>query len=104
MNFLEQVAAEWYAYQGYFFVRTNVKFGKRVQGGYEGEMDVVAYNPSSNTLVHIETSTDAKGWPKRSQIIQEKFYESEKYYEAIFNFKSENVKKVAIFGYTKPNS
>ena len=26
MNFLEEIASEWYEYQGYF-VRTNVKFG-----------------------------------------------------------------------------
>ncbi len=44
MNFLEQLVAEWYAYKGYF-VRTNIKFGKRIRGGYEGEMDVVAFDP-----------------------------------------------------------
>ena len=58
MNFLEKLAAEWYEYKGYF-VRTNVRFGKRPKGGYIGEMDVVAYNPEKQDFVHIETSTDA---------------------------------------------
>ena len=42
MNFLEQLITEWYGYKG-FFVRNNVKYGKRAGGGYEGEMDVVAF-------------------------------------------------------------
>jgi hypothetical protein len=53
MNFLEQLTSEWYAYRGYF-VRTNVKFGRRPAGGYEGEMDVVAFDPLKKVLVHVK--------------------------------------------------
>ena len=43
-NYLEQLVAEWLEYQGYF-VRRNVLVGKRAAGGYECELDVVAFNP-----------------------------------------------------------
>ena len=41
-NFLEQLVREWYEYQGYF-VRQNVNVGKRAKGGYECELDIVAF-------------------------------------------------------------
>ena len=41
-NYLEQMIAVWYEYRG-FFVRRNVLVGKRPKGGYECELDVVAY-------------------------------------------------------------
>jgi hypothetical protein len=37
VNFLEQLVAEWYEYQGYF-VRCDVYVGKRPTGGYECEL------------------------------------------------------------------
>ena len=58
-NYLEQLVAEWYEYQGYF-IRRNVLVGKREQGGYECELDVVAFHPETKQLVHIEPSTDAE--------------------------------------------
>jgi hypothetical protein len=56
-NFLEQLVAEWYQYQDYF-VRTNIRVGRRAKGGHEGELDVVGFNPALGKLVHIETSMD----------------------------------------------
>jgi len=41
MNFLEQLVAEWYEWQGYF-VCVNRKYGKRPGGGWTGEADVLA--------------------------------------------------------------
>jgi hypothetical protein len=61
MNFLEQLIGEWYEYTG-CFVRTNIKFGKRSAGGYEGEIDVAAFDPRTKCLIHIEASTDADSW------------------------------------------
>ena len=58
VNHLEQLVAEWYEYQGYF-VRKNVLVGKRAKGGYECELDIVAFNPATKKLVHIEPSLDA---------------------------------------------
>ena len=57
-NYLEQLVAEWYEYQGYF-VRRNVLVGKRAKGGYAGELDVIAFSPTLNHLVHVEPSMDA---------------------------------------------
>lgn len=42
MNFLEQLVSEWYSYRG-FYVRENVRVGLRDRGGYQGELDVVAF-------------------------------------------------------------
>jgi len=96
MNFLEQLSAEWYEYKGYF-VRTNVKFGKRKEGGYKGEMDVVAYNPSNREILHIETSTDSNSWPKRKKIFIKKFKDAKEHYLEIFPYKGK-FKQMAIVG------
>lgn len=49
MNYLEQLISEWYEYQGYF-VRRNVLVGKRSDGGWECELDVVAFHPTKKHL------------------------------------------------------
>lgn len=101
MNFLEQLVAEWYAYRG-FFVRTNIKFGKRAKGGYKGEMDVVAFHPQGRTLVHIEASSDAYSWPKRKEMFRKKFQIEEQLYASEFGFEFEKVVKVAVVSFTQP--
>lgn len=63
MNFLESLASEWYAIQGYF-VRTNIKANRRPNGGYNNEIDVLAFLPATGKLVHLETSWDALTWGK----------------------------------------
>jgi hypothetical protein len=55
MNFLEQLAAEWLEYQGYF-VRRNVHVGKRLKGGYVCELDVVGFHPGKQLLVHVDAN------------------------------------------------
>ena len=101
MNFLEQLVAEWYAYRD-FFVRTNVKFGPRPQGGYEGEMDVVAFHPKDRTLIHFETSSDADSWNERKMKFQKKFEKAEQHYASEFKFGFEEAKKVAVVSFTRP--
>jgi hypothetical protein len=71
-NFLEQLVAEWYEYRGYF-VRRNVRVGKRPQGGHEGELDVVAFHPGLNRLVHMEPSMDTDSWARRDERFERKF-------------------------------
>jgi len=66
MNHLEQLVSEWYEFQGYF-VRRNVHVGKRSNGGWECELDVIAFNPQKKHLVHIEPSMDANSWAKREE-------------------------------------
>jgi hypothetical protein len=82
-NFLEQLAAEWYEYQGYF-VRRNVLVGKRTRGGYECELDVVAFHPERKHLVHIEPSLDASSWEKRELRYQKKFDAGRRHIPSLF--------------------
>lgn len=106
MNFLEELAAEWYEYSGYF-VRTNVKFGRRARGSYIGEMDVVGYKPETQEFIHIETSTDALTWEQRRRRFERKFTDARKYYMDIFPFKQMNMspKQIAILGFNlRPSS
>ncbi len=103
MNFLEQLVSEWYAYRGHF-VRTNIKFGKRAKGGWKGEMDVVAYHPTTSILTHVEASTDASPWGKRKVDINRKFKDANAHYEELFNFEIREIKRLAIISYFRPRT
>lgn len=105
MNFLEEIAAEWYEYKG-FFVRTNIKFGRRAMGGYVGEMDVVGYKPETSEFIHIEASTDALAWIKRKERFERKFTDARKYYMEIFPFKEMGMKpkQIALVSFNANNN
>lgn len=83
MNYLEQLVAEWYEFNGYF-VRKNVRVGPRAMGGHEGELDVVAFHPQKSHLVHIEPSMDALSWNKREERFAKKFEVGRRYIREIF--------------------
>jgi len=97
VNFLEQLAAEWYNYQNYF-VRTNVRTEKLPHGGHSGEMDVLAYEPHTRELIHIETSSDA--WPlkKREEVMRQKMRWSHEQYERALGVDVGKVRKIAVCG------
>lgn len=82
-NHLESLVAEWFEYRDYF-VRRNVKVGKRDKGGYECELDVVAFHPGQRKLVHIEPSMDADSWPERARRYTKKFEAGRKYIPGLF--------------------
>lgn len=82
-NYLEQLIAEWYEYQG-FFVRRNVLVGKRPKGGYECELDVVAFHPHEQRLVHIEPPMDADSWAERERRYKKKFEAGRKHIPQLF--------------------
>lgn len=82
-NHLEQLIAEWYEFRGYF-VRRNVHVGKRVKGGYECELDIVAFHPQERKLVQIEPSLDADSWAKREKRYKRKFDAGRKYIPKLF--------------------
>ena len=82
-NYLEQLIAEWYEYKGYF-VRRNVLVGKRAKGGYECELDIVAFHPEIKHLIHIEPSMDASSWAEREKRYQQKFAAGRKYIPQLF--------------------
>lgn len=83
VNYLEQLIAEWYEYQGYF-VRRNVPVAKRPKGGYDCELDIVAYHPVQKRLVHLEPSMDADSWATREKRYIKKFEMGRKYIPTIF--------------------
>jgi len=83
-NFLEQLVAEWYEYQGYF-VRRNVLVGKRAKGGYDCELDVVGLNPCTSHLIHIEPSMDCHNWEKRERRFKKKFDAGQEHIPSLFD-------------------
>lgn len=99
-NFLEQLVVEFYEYQGYF-VRQNVMVGKRAKGGYEGELDVVAFHPVKKHLVHIEPSMDAHNWEKREERFTKKFAAGRRYIPELFTGLDipKDVEQIALFGF-----
>ena len=100
MNHLEQLVAEWYEYRGYF-VRRNVQVGPRPKGGYECELDVVAYHPGQKHLVHIEPSMDADSWAKREKKYAKKFDAGRKYIPALFEglIIPDQIEQIALLGF-----
>jgi hypothetical protein len=82
-NHLESLVAEWYEFNGYF-VRRNVKVGPRAKGGYECELDVVAFSPVKGELAHIEPSLDADTWQERERRYRKKFDAGRKYIPGLF--------------------
>jgi hypothetical protein len=82
-NYLEQMVAEWYEYQGYY-IRRNVLVGKREKGGFESELDVVAFHPGSRHLVHVEASMDSDSWDRRESRYAQKFSAGRRYIPELF--------------------
>jgi|TARA_R100000935_G_scaffold36841_1_gene57844 hypothetical protein len=100
MNHLEQLVAEWYEYRGYF-VRRNIQVGPRANGGYECELDVVAFHPGQQHLVHIEPSMDAHSWAKREQRYGKKFEAGRQHIPALFDGISlpKEIEQIALLGF-----
>ncbi|MFH0770326.1 MAG: hypothetical protein V1926_03020 [Candidatus Peregrinibacteria bacterium] len=99
-NHLEQLVAEWYQLQG-FFVRRNVQVGKRPQGGYECELDVVAFHPVLKHLVHVEPSLDCDTWQRREERYRKKFDAGRRHIPSLFagfNLPTE-FEQIALFVY-----
>ncbi len=78
MTHLEQLVFEYYDWLGYL-VKHNIKVGRLKHGGWEMELDIVAYNPTTKHLVHIEPSIDAHSWETRERRFGKKFEAGKKY-------------------------
>ncbi len=100
INFLEQLAAEWYEFNGYF-VRRNILVGKRIAGGHECELDVVAFHPEKRHLIQIEPSMDADSWSIREKRFKKKFDAGRKYIPSLFSGFDlpEKIDQVALLGF-----
>jgi len=83
-NYLEQLLAEWYEFRGYF-VRRNVLVGKRARGGYDCELDIVAFNPVTKHLVHLEPSMDTYSWDRREERLAKKFVAGRRHIPKLFD-------------------
>jgi hypothetical protein len=99
-NHLESLVAEWYEFCGYF-VRRNIQVGKRPKGGYECELDIVAFNPEKQSLIHVEPSLDAHSWNERETRYKKKFEAGRKYIPGLFPGVPipEHIEQIALFVY-----
>jgi hypothetical protein len=78
VSHLEELLTEYYQWLGHV-VKCGALVGKRSQGGWEMELDVVAYEPRANRILHIEPSLDAYSWEKRERRFVKKFQAGRKY-------------------------
>lgn len=78
MSHLENLIAEYHDWKGYL-VKRNVKVGKLSHGGWEMELDVIAYHPHTGHLVHLEASLDAHSWETRERRFTKKFSSAKKF-------------------------
>jgi len=83
MDYLEQLAREWYEYQGYF-VRRDLWVGLESDGSYDCELCVVAFHPTQQHIVHIEPSFDLLSWNEKEQHFHAKFAAGRKYLHRLF--------------------
>jgi hypothetical protein len=99
-NHLEQLVAEWLEFRGYY-VRRNVRVGKRPGGGYDCELDIVAFNPEAKRLLHVEPSNDAGSWEVRERRFSRKFAEGKKHIPRLFSGMDipEEVEQFALLGF-----
>ncbi len=83
MEHLEQLAREWYEYQGYF-VRQDFWVGLESDGSYECELDVVAFHPLHRHIVQIEPGFDLLPAEEKERHFRVKFDAGRKYLHRMF--------------------
>lgn len=105
VNFLEEIVSEWYEYKGYI-IRRNDRVGKRKEGGHEGELDVIAFDPQTQHLVHLETSMDSSSWTYRDNRFRKKFEIGSRYIKSLFKGVElpDNIEKIVILGIGSRNT
>lgn len=91
MNFLEQLVYEYYHHLDYVVIR-NKRVGYRKKGGWEGELDIVAYDPRTHEVVHIECSNDTNSWEDRETTFKRKLDIGKKYIPDLFPYAKDKIK------------
>jgi hypothetical protein len=78
-----------------------VKVGKRAKGGWDGELDIVAFHPSRQHFLHIECSFDAHTWEVRETKFGKKFAIGKQYARELFSGMSlpTSLDQVIVHGY-----
>jgi len=101
MNYLEQLAVEWYSFKGYF-VRSNVRARKRARGGWDAELDVLAYEPKGQRLLHVELSGDSNPWQvRKARFLTKKFIFTRAEYEDVLGLGIRTLERIAVVGYSR---
>lgn len=98
MSHLENLIAEYYDWKGYL-VKRNVKVGRLTHGGWEMELDVVAFHPHTHHLIHLEPSIDAHSWTTREARFTKKFGCGERYiFKEVFTWLPDStpIERVAV--------
>ena len=72
MSHLEDLITEYYDWKGYL-VKRNIKVGRLSHGGWEMELDVIAFDPRTGHLIHMGPSIDAHSWAVREERFAKKF-------------------------------
>ena len=83
MEYLEQLAREWYEYQGYF-VRQDFWVGLAPDGSYECELDVVPFHPLNRHVVQIEPGFDLLPAAEKELHFRTKFDAGKRYLHRLF--------------------
>lgn len=105
MTHIENLLAEYLDWKGYV-VKTNAKVGRLKHGGWQMELDIVAYHPTTKDLVHYEPSLDANSWQKREGRYRKKFSAGRQYIPSeVFRWlpKQTQVRQVAVFNWHPKN-
>ncbi len=99
MTHIESLLGEYLDWKGYV-VKTNVRVGRRSRGGWEMELDILAYHPTDHKVLHYESSLDADSWKKREERYKKKFSAGRRYIRAeVFKWlpKRTPVRQIAVF-------
>src|SRR4051794_26564469 len=99
MSHLESLIAEYLDWQGYI-VKRNLKVGRLAHGGWQMELDIVAYHPHTRDLVHYEPSIDAHSWDIREARYRKKFESGRTFIlTEVFSWlpPSSSIRQIAVF-------
>jgi hypothetical protein len=97
MSHLEDLIVEYYDWQGYL-VKRNIKVGRLGHGGWEGELDVVAYHPLNKHLIHLEPSVDADTWATREKGSKRSLHRAKSTFFLMFSLGSMLVRLLSVKG------
>jgi len=98
MSHLEDLLCEYLMWQRHLVLR-NERVGKLAHGGHAGELDIVAYAPQQNVILHLEPSLDADTWKCREERYAKKFAAGKEHIPALFPWLDPTpaIRQIAIF-------
>ncbi len=99
MTHIENLLAEYLDWKGYV-VKRNIRVGRLRHGGWQMELDIVAYHPTTKDLVHYEPSLDANSWKKREERYRKKFSAGrQRIPSEVFRWlpKDKDIRQIAVF-------